>query len=228
MAADAYISIIMPGVLKPTAIIFLQVEYVTQLSGLHGDTPERFRKKESVPQFEVRHIEHMQGNAFRPMLHRVEQLLAAPRAGLLEKEVLLDVTKTADVVLKIAREDMDMDVTPLVITGGNVPHWSNGRYQIPRAELIAAITDTFQSGQILISDKIPLAKVLKDQLRDMRLEPGGANKDDIEEDLMLSLGVALWRAREDHDREISFADRLHFETGETGVSNWDPLYGEEE
>lgn len=226
--ADAYLTMYMPGILEHSSLCLVTVEYISSIEGIHGDTPERFRRKETVPSYEVPFLERMQGKAFRELLKRAQQVLSASKIGHLEKEFLLEVTKTGKTILAIAREDFDLEVIPICITSGNVPHYTeDGRYHVPRADLLAAIVDAYQSGQVKVSKKLKLSSVLDGQLSNMRIEPGAANSDNVEEDLLMALAISLWRAREEHSREIVYADRLNWEKDNRDRADWDPLYGED-
>ena len=222
--AEAFITMYMPGILDYTALSLVTVEYVSNLDGIEGDTPERFMRRESVPTYEVPHLERMQGKAFREMIKRVQQIQDASALALYDKDFLLDVTHTGTVILDVVREEFDLDVVPVAVVGSDKASYDEqGRYRIPKTDLLTALIDSYQSGQIQVSKKLELAQAYDEQLRNIRIEPGAANDEGVSEDLVMSVAIGLWRAREEHSREVVYADRMNWEKDNKTRAEWNPL-----
>lgn len=87
----------------------------------------------------------------------------------------------------------------LTITGGNDANIKGDEWHVPKQELISALLVSFQTGQLRISDQLPLADTMIKELINfkMRMNPKTKNisfegRDGVNDDLVLSLSQACY------------------------------------
>ena len=86
---------------------------------------------------------------------------------------------------------------PVVITPGGFESETNGRWHVPRRDLLDGVRIAFEGEKIAISDAIPGLSTLVEELENMRVHKSSGRKHD---DLVLALSLAWWRASREAGR----------------------------
>jgi len=131
-------------------------------------------------------------------------------------------------------DEMELEVTPIVITAGQLASHKENKYFVPRKELITSLVVVVQERRIKIAQMGDITEIAKDELRNLRLkvreqtqneliEPEHASQHD---DIVLSLGMGLWVAMQEHSTEMVYLDRMEEDnaaqtpTHGYDVANW--------
>jgi len=213
--ADTYISADLGQLTDFSAISVTNVESYQKPYLVASDNREaRFDPRDVVPVFEVPLIERMQVR-YRKVLERLVEIQHHPSLLMRECETIIDATGLGQAVFEMA-EEMGLEVTGIVITGGHEAHFKDGKYYVPRKELIGAVIVGVQERRIRVANLGEISDITKDELRNLRLkqkplsaseaiEPDQASQHD---DIVLSLGMGIWRAMQEHQTEMVYLDRL--------------------
>lgn len=199
-----------------TAISVVWVKYYDRKLVTGGVAETNYDPRDVIPVFEVPLLERFQG-PYRQTLQRLEEIYNFPSLYLEEREIVLDATGVGDAVLEMGME-MNMEITPVVITGGDNARVGDDRWYVPRKELIDALVVAYQSRRIRVSPDID--KKLTDQLTtemnnlQIKRNPETAREtyeaimDAKHDDIAMSLSMGIWRGMQDHQREITYNEYL--------------------
>lgn len=220
--ANIYISADLGKLSDWTAISVVDVQRVQKPYLV--DVEDRFDARDSIPVYVVPHIERMQVR-YRLALKRIVEIMRGPKMILKDMEVILDATGVGEAVLEMA-DEMELEATPIVITSGHTAHYGDGKYFVPRKEIVSALVVAVQERRIQVADLGDVTDQLKTELRNLRMKPRASGSEAIEpdkesqhDDMVLSLGMAVWRAQHEHTREMVYRDRMEEEQRE--VRGWD-------
>lgn len=179
-----------------------------------------------VSQLQCRHLERIPlGTPYPQVLDRCQAWLKTPEL-IDESTFLLDYTGVGHPVLDFAR-DRGMNPVGINITAGHEVVLTLAGYNVPKRDLISRLLIMFQSGRLLISDQLPYAQVLRDELINFHpTTKAGKTTYEIwrereHDDLVLALAIACWYA----DKTGGGEQRL---LRMTKRADWDPLRFEEE
>jgi hypothetical protein len=153
--------------------------------------------------YNVRHLERTKlGTPYQAVVERVRGIVEMPQ---LDGRITLvvDATGVGGPVVDLLRVAVKKaPIVPVVITGGDRPAYQDGRYRIPKRDLIAGLTVTLETGRLKISQRLPEAKTLTKELSNMRVKISSSGHDAYEawrsgdhDDMVLALALALWRAK---------------------------------
>jgi hypothetical protein len=106
-------------------------------------------------------------------------------------------------------------LTGITITGGDTVSWDSNRARVPKRDLIGAAQVALQNRVLLLAPSMPHAAMLVAELRNFRVkidvttahDSYSAWRENIHDDLVLSLSMACWMAQE--TRPIGFI-KIHF------------------
>jgi hypothetical protein len=105
------------------------------------------------------------------------------------------------VVDMLRRARIGCTLMPVMITGGNTEHLTNGFYHVPKRDLIVGLQTTLQRGGLEIAAALPLGPALMEELADMRVkinslghEQFGAWREGQHDDMVLAVALACWGA----------------------------------
>lgn len=212
--ADTFITCDIGRLQDYTAITVVQVKFYDKKLVTGGVPQLSFDPRDVIPVFEVPFIERFQA-PYRATLMRLKEIWEFPQLYACDREIVVDATGVGDAVIEMAYE-MDLDCTPVVITGGDAAHYTDDRYFVPRKELVDALVVAYQARRLRISPD--LDRRLTDQLEtemnnlQIRRSPTTAKEtyEAISEmkhdDLALSLAMGIWRGMQDHHREIAYQE----------------------
>ena len=156
--------------------------------------------------YQLFHLERFQ-SSYVEALDRIEAICQHPDICFDEKEVVMDATGLGQPVTEMAA-NRGLEVTPIIITGGEVPRFSDGRYFVPRTELISCLIAIFQSERIKIALELDLRQTLVDELSSLTVKkrPSGTEvfetaKSTQHDDMCISLAMPLWIAEQSSAQE---------------------------
>jgi len=227
--ADTFISCDIGRLQDYTAISVVQVKFY-KAKVVAGALPEwSFDPRDVIPVFEVPLLERFQA-PYRQTLTRLQEIFDFPQLFLNEREIIIDATGIGDAVLEMAYE-MDMDVTPIVITGGDQARYGDERFYVPRKELVDALVVAFQSRRIRVSPDLDdrLTAQLETEMNNLQIkrspttarETYEAISDLKHDDMAMSLAMGIWRAMQDHHREIAYQETSDFYSQDTDdLATW--------
>jgi len=114
-------------------------------------------------------------------------------------QIVVDATGLGAPVVDLLREipAIRSQVVPVVITTGEFGNEANGRWYVPRRDLIDGIRIAFEGHRIALSRQIDHIEELVEELENMRSRRNNGRKHD---DLVLALSLAWWRAHRDSGR----------------------------
>ncbi len=121
--------------------------------------------------------------------------------------LLVDATGLGKPVIDmLKRADHQSYLEPVFITGGSAVTKSNGTWHVPKRNLVSTVQVLLQSQRIKIASKLPQASTLVQELQNFRAKISDAGHDSYgaandwrvgnNDDLVLSLAIALWGATE--------------------------------
>jgi hypothetical protein len=166
--------------------------------------------------YNVRHLERTKlGTPYQAIVERVRNIVETSQ---LEGKITLvvDATGVGGPVVDLLRSVVTKaPIVPVVITGGDRPAYQDGRYRIPKRDLIAGLTVLLETGKLKVSQKLPEAKTLTKELGNMRVKISSSGHDAYEawrsgdhDDMVLALALALWRAKMAARRQMAIAKPL--------------------
>lgn len=136
----------------------------------------------------------------REMCRREPLLTFVPRLA-------IDQTGVGSPVVDMFRQAaINADLQPILIHGGDRATNEDGVWRCPKRELVGVTQVALQTGRIKIPNVLPEAGVLKQELQNFQVSISDAGHDSYEarvgkhDDLVLSLAMALWLAKQDAGR----------------------------
>jgi hypothetical protein len=122
-------------------------------------------------------------------------------------QIVVDATGLGAPVVDLLREKSAIrsQVVPVVITSGEFATDANGRWYVPKRDLIDGVRIAFEGGRIAISQEIDHLSSLTEELENMRYRRNpqtgaGRISGRKHDDLVLALSLAWWRASRDAGR----------------------------
>jgi len=160
--------------------------------------------------YQVRHLQRFRiGTPYPDVVAQVQKMMAElPNAHL-----VVDNTGVGRPVVDLFRIT-GIPLVPVTITGGNTATQDKGVWFVPKRDLVGALAVAFQTGNLKIAEALPEAKVLIDELLNFKVKINLKTAHDSYEawregqhdDLVLSVALALWYARQNSDGRTSFEE----------------------
>jgi len=163
----------------------------------------------------VRHIQRFElGTPYPAIVQAVGELLERPE---LRNRTVLRIDATGvgravvDMFMDAYRDDRmgDFRPEPITITSGS----EGDRWRAPKTDLVAGVQIPLQKGLLKISDDLPLADKLRQELLDFRVKISGSGQDTYEavresahDDLVLALALAVFRTHRKSDPRLLLRD----------------------
>lgn len=216
-----------------TPIVAVQVDYVAKTRGVHGIDPARFTQVDLEPQFGVILLERHQDVNYRFVLERLANTIMINEKLLTRRVELLVGIDDVGGSIKYLLEGLELSPRLYVVANaGAVASYDKASsvFSIPRPELMSTLSSAYATNMVRTAASLRLKTMLNNQLSDLRIRSdAGARltRDSLEtdnDDLARTLAVCIWRARQEHTRDLSYLDRLELEKRERGgPTTWDPL-----
>jgi hypothetical protein len=160
------------------------------------------RQREAATLITVRYAERIPLGMSYPAIARYVASLALQRPMSENySKVIVDATGLGAPVVDLLREIAAIrpNIIPVVITSAEFPSEMNGRWHVPKRDLIDGVRIAFEGNRIAIADSIDAVANLTDELENMRLRRNtntghtgiSGRKHD---DLVLALSLAWWKA----------------------------------
>jgi hypothetical protein len=144
------------------------------------------------PRWVIRYLQSYPRNTEYPEI--VSSVAAVLRHPALEKQATLtiDATGVGMPVVQLFRQACrgDARVCSLTITGGDTAVQKDNSFSVPRSHLLAELLVKLQNRDLLISDSLPEAPALVEELRSMRINGSTAQNDRV-----FAAALALWPSR---------------------------------
>jgi hypothetical protein len=182
-----------------TAIAVIEKERL-----LTGERDAGTREWKTETRWNLRHMDRPSlGTPYPAIVDRVKGLIArSPLMG--NSELVVDATGVgAPVVDLLKRSQIGAPVRAVTITGGDAVNYSDGRYRVPKRDLVSNLAVLFQGKHLRIADGIPFADVLVQELLNFRAKINVRTGNDsyeawregVHDDLVLAVALACWRSR---------------------------------
>jgi hypothetical protein len=162
---------------------------------VHGDPPEA--------KYLCRHLQRFKlGTSYPHIVASVREMCR--REPLLSNKPRLAVDQTgvgAPVVDHFKQAEINADLKPILIHGGDHAVNEGGIWRVPKRELVGACQVALQTGRLKIASELPDVGVLTQELQNFQVSISQSGFDSYEartgahDDLVLSLAMALWLAQ---------------------------------
>lgn len=173
----------------------------TALTGLEVQYDESEDPKNAT--YVCRYLERLRlGVSYPDQVEHVRRICL--REPLLSNRPTIAIDQTgvgAAVVDMFKRAELNADIRPILIHGGNAITNEHGVYHVPKRELVGTAQVVLSTGKLVISDQFSLKEVLIQELQNfqVKISESGIDTYDarsgLHDDLVLSLSMALWMAR---------------------------------
>ena len=173
------------------------IETTRAVTAAGNDTNRVYDAYDVFTEYRLIHLERFQ-LSYVEALDRLEAVIRHPDIQLDQKEIVMDASGLGQPVIEMAW-GRGLEVSPIVITGGENPRYSDGKYFVPRTELISCLIAIFQSERIKIAGELELKKLLVDELSSLQLKKRPTGSESYEtaltsqhDDMAISLAMPLW------------------------------------
>lgn len=173
----------------------------TALTGLEIQYTQTEDPKDAT--FICRHLERLKlGVSYPDQVEHVRRVCL--REPLLSHRPTLAIDQTgvgAAVVDLFKRAEINADLRPILIHGGNEITTEHGVYHVPKRELVGTAQVVLSTGKLIFSGHFTLKEVLIQELQNFQVKISDSGFDSYEarsglhDDLVLSLSMALWMGR---------------------------------
>lgn len=147
----------------------------------------------------IRHLERLPlGTPYPDQVTRIKGLYQELLKFRTTPVIVVDFTGVGRAVSDLLTKER-LPHIKLTITGGNEPHIKGDEWHVPKQELISALLVSFQTGQLRISEQLPLADTLIKELINFKMKLNTKTKnisfearEGTNDDLVLSLSQACY------------------------------------
>jgi hypothetical protein len=160
---------------------------------MHGRAPEESN-------YHCRHLERLKlGTSYPTIVARVRELCR--REPLLSHRPRLAVDQTgvgAPVVDLFKQAQLNADLKPILIHGGDHAVNEGGVWRVAKRELVSVVQVLLQTGRLKIASELPEVSILTSELQNFQVSISESGFDSYEartgkhDDLVLSLAMGLW------------------------------------
>lgn len=140
--------------------------------------------------YTIRHLERLPlGTPYPSIVEHIRTLTAHPNLGD-SRHLVVDATGVGRPVVDLLRQSrLSCRLTPVTITSGDHAYQARDTWHVPRQELLTKLEIALQQGQLRISNALPAAEQLADELQNLRRARGAGH-----DDLVFATALAYWRA----------------------------------
>jgi len=224
--ADVYVCTDWKGLAEYSTIAVVEVGYYAKTRGVEGADVARFDARDLVPNFEIPHMERVKGEGYEALIDRMAHELAEHPSFMTKSvELVLGIDDTG-MAIEYFLEELDEEPVLMSISAtGSVSRLVDGVFMVPRHELITALASAYRSGLVRTAADLELIEILDSQLVNLRIRTDTGvtiNRNSQAtgyDDLVRAVGMGVWKARQDHETEKTYADRLQEEF--SAPQQWD-------
>ncbi len=150
------------------------------------------------------------GTPYPEVVERVADVMRQVASGG-HSELIVDGTGVGRPVVDLLRRSrLPCNVRAAIVTGGNAEQYSDGFNHIPKKDLITGLQIMLQQGTLQIAGGLKFANALITEMAGMRVKitsPGheqfGAWREGSHDDLVFSVALATWAARNAYPNDIA-------------------------
>lgn len=164
------------------------------------------------PGYHVRHLERPElGTSYPAIVDRVQVLMRSPELRG-QAALVVDATGVGRPVVDLFRKAKLRPVA-ITITGGNEVTSVSGGFNVPKRDLITTLQVLFQSGDLKVASRLPLAQVLVQELLSFKVridvktahDSYEAWREGIHDDLVLAVALAAWYGKRQKGARFFYA-----------------------
>jgi len=232
--ADVYLATDWKGLNQWGTIAVMSVEYYAKpVQAISGRDPKRFDSRYVEPRFEVNHMERYRHMNYPEVIKRMERELAMNEMFSRKDVCIILGINDAGAAIEYILEDCEIEPEFMHISSNSsISKYSqhSNMYTVPRNELILSLATTYQKGQIKVAKSLKLLPVLDNELVNLKLrsDTGVMINRNTEEkgfsDVATAVAMCIWMAKQDHERDKTYADRLDDEFGKAKQATKWPVY----
>ena len=164
------------------------------------------------PGYHVRHLERPElGTSYPAIVDRVQALMRSPELRG-QAALVVDATGVGRPVVDLFRKAKLRPVA-ITITGGNEVTSVSGGFNVPKRDLITTLQVLFQSGDLKVASRLPLAQVLVQELLNFKVKINvktahdsyEAWREGVHDDLVLAVALAAWYGKRQKGARFFYA-----------------------
>jgi hypothetical protein len=157
--------------------------------------------------FDCRHLQRFKlGTSYPHIVASVRELCRREPLLSNKPKIAIDQTGVGAAVVDIFKQaEINAELKPVMIHGGDKATNEDGVWRVPKRELVGVTQVALQTGALKISDELPEGSILRTELQNFQVSISESGFDSYEartgkhDDLVLSLAIALWIGR--HSKE---------------------------
>jgi len=142
------------------------------------------------------------GTSYPHIVASVRELCRREPLLTFRPRLAVDMTGVGSPIVDLLRQaELNADLVPILIHGGDNVVRENGTWRVPKRELVAVVQVALQSARLKIARDLPEVGTLTRELQTFQVSISDSGHDSYEartgkhDDLVLSLAMALWLAR---------------------------------
>jgi len=160
------------------------------------------RGQESETSLHCRYLERFKlGTSYPTQILRVRELCRREPLLSNRPRLAIDQTGVGVAVVDMFRQgEINADLKPILIHGGDRAVSEHGTWRVPKRELVGATQVALQTGRLKIAADLPEVSILTQELQNFEVSISDSGFDSYEartgkhDDLVLSLAMAVWLA----------------------------------
>lgn len=159
---------------------------------VHGDPPEAT--------FLCRHLQRFKlGTSYPQIVETVREMCLREPLLSSKPRLAIDQTGVGAAVVDIFKQaEINADLKPVLIHGGDHAIDEGGVWRVPKRELVGVTQVALQTGALKIASELAEVEILRTELQNFQVSISQTGFDSYEartgkhDDLVLSLAIALW------------------------------------
>jgi hypothetical protein len=158
--------------------------------------------RKRTQQYSLRHLQRLPlGMAYPDQADAVAELLErSPLHG--NCELIVDATGVGAPIVDLIRKAARCPVHAVVITSGDSQRENDGRFSVPKRDLVSGVAVLLEQRLLAIAQSVPLQAEFFKELMNFRVKISNAGHDSygswregMHDDLVLAVSLAVWRSR---------------------------------
>lgn len=237
--ADVYLCTDWKGLGEYGCIAAIEASYYLKKRTGAGDQEDRFTPVDEVPIFEVPALRRYREEQFEDIFGQMVELCNHERLVTKEVELVIGVNEFGGIVDSVldGREEASYPTRVNITATGTTSRYVDDTFHIPRHELVTILTMSYYSDRIKVASDLPLLPQLDEQLLSLRRRTDTGQmirRDSVEsgeDDIVRSVAIGVWLARQEHQVDRDHWKRLEGEFGDKDEDadeqeDWNPYsYG---